>query len=153
MVNSRVLQVQVFDGLGRKTVEQADAGDIVALVGLETVDIGDTLCDPLNPVALEAQEIEPPTLTMMFTVNDAPFVGKEGKYVTTRNLRDRLMKEMESNVALKVEEMGEKAIRRGFGLYLVRTLVDHYGGRVWVEDRVPGNPSIGTRFVVLLPAA
>lgn len=103
-ITSRVQQVQVFDGLGRRTVEQAEAGDIVALVGLESVDIGDSICDPANPQPLAAQEIEPPTLTMLFSVNDSPFAGKEGKYVTSRNLRERLFKELESNVALKVEE-------------------------------------------------
>jgi len=103
-MTSRVQQVQVFDGLGRRTVEQADAGDIVALVGLDSVDIGDSICDPANPQPLAAQEIEPPTLTMLFSVNDSPFAGREGKYVTSRNLRERLFKELESNVALKVEE-------------------------------------------------
>ncbi len=107
-IASRVQQVQVFDGLGRKNVEDASAGDIVALVGLESVDIADSICDPVDPQPLEATEIEPPTLTMMFSVNDSPFVGKEGKYVTSRNLRERLFKELESNVALKVEETGNK---------------------------------------------
>ena len=107
-IKTKVQQVQSFEGLGRKNIEESAAGDIVALIGLESVDISDTICDPLNPVALEAQEIEPPTLTMMFSVNDSPFVGKEGKYVTSRNLRERLFKELESNVALKVEETGQK---------------------------------------------
>jgi GTP-binding protein len=107
-IKSRVQQVQVFEGLGRKNVEEVAAGDIVALVGLESVDIGDTIADPVNPQPLEAQEIEPPTLTMMFSVNDSPFAGKEGKYVTSRNLRERLTKELESNVALKVEETENK---------------------------------------------
>ena len=66
LVKSKVQQLQVFDGLGRKNAEDADAGDIVALIGLESVDIGDTICDPLDPHPLEATEIEPPTLTMMF---------------------------------------------------------------------------------------
>ncbi len=105
---SKVQQLQVFDGLGRKNVDQAEAGDIVALIGLESVDIGDSICDLLNPQPLEVTEIEPPTLTMMFSVNDSPFVGKEGKYVTSRNLRERLDKELESNVALKVEETDKK---------------------------------------------
>jgi len=100
--------VQLFDGLGRKNVEGAEAGDIVALVGLESVDISDSICDPIDPKPLEATEIEPPTLTMMFSVNDSPFVGKEGKYVTSRNIRERLFKELESNVALKVEETAVK---------------------------------------------
>jgi GTP-binding protein len=107
-VKSKVQQVQVFDGLGRSDVEEASAGDIVALVGLESVDIADSICDALNPQPLTATEIEPPTLTMMFSVNDSPFVGKEGKYVTSRNLRERLFKELESNVALKVEESANK---------------------------------------------
>src|ERR1700722_9418529 len=104
IVKSKVAQVQSFDGLGRKNVEEAEAGDIVALIGLESVDISDSICDPLNPQPLEFQDIEPPTLTMMFSVNDSPFVGKEGKYVPSRNLRERLFKELESNVSLKVLE-------------------------------------------------
>jgi len=107
-VPSRAQQVQVFDGLGRKTVEEASAGDIVALIGLDSVEIGDSICDPLDVQPLEAPEIEPPTLSMMFSVNDSPFAGKEGKYVTSRNLRERLFKELESNVALRVEETQEK---------------------------------------------
>jgi GTP-binding protein len=99
---------QVFDGFGRKNAEEAAAGDIVALIGLDSVDISDSICDAMNPQPLEPEEIEPPTLTMMFSVNTSPFVGKEGKYVTSRNLRERLMKELESNVALKVEESEEK---------------------------------------------
>ena len=107
-VKSKIGQVRVFDGFGTKDVEQAEAGDIVALVGLEAVDINDSICDALKPEPLEAQEIEPPTLTMLFTVNDSPFAGREGKYVTSRNLRERLYKELQSNVALKVEESGNK---------------------------------------------
>jgi GTP-binding protein len=107
-IKSKVQQLQVFDGLGRKNADSAEAGDIVALVGLDTVDIGDTIADFQNPQPLEATEIEPPTLTMMFKVNDSPFAGKEGKYVTSRNLRERLFKELESNVALKVEETENK---------------------------------------------
>ena len=108
VVKTRAQQVQVFDGLGRKTVEEAAAGDIVAIIGLDSVDIGDSICDFLNPQPLEGTDIEPPTLTMMFSVNDSPFAGREGKYVTSRNLRERLMKELESNVALKVEETENK---------------------------------------------
>jgi GTP-binding protein len=107
-VKSKVAQVTSYEGLGRKNVEEAAAGDIVALIGLESVDISDSICDPINPIPLDFQDIEPPTLTMMFSVNDSPFVGKEGKYVTSRNLRERLDKELESNVALKVEESGNR---------------------------------------------
>src|SRR3954469_2102120 len=107
-VKSKVQQLQVFDGFGRKDAAEAAAGDIVALIGLESVDIGDSICDPMNVQPLDAEEIEPPTLTMMFSVNDSPFCGKEGKYVTSRNLRERLFKELESNVALKVAEAENK---------------------------------------------
>ncbi len=104
IVKTKVQQVQAYEGLGRKNIEEASAGDIVSLIGLDSVDINDTICEVANPIALESQDIEPPTLTMMFSVNDSPFVGKEGKYVTSRNLRERLFKELESNVALKVTE-------------------------------------------------
>jgi GTP-binding protein len=104
IVKTKVQQVQAYEGLGRKNVEESSAGDICSLIGLDSVDINDTICDVANPIALESQDIEPPTLTMMFSVNDSPFVGKEGKYVTSRNLRERLFKELESNVALKVKE-------------------------------------------------
>jgi GTP-binding protein len=108
MVKTKAQQVQVFDGLGRKNAEEASAGDIVAVIGLDSIDIGDTICDISDPKPLEAQDVEPPTLTMMFKVNDSPFCGKEGKYVTSRNIRERLMKELESNVALKVTEAENK---------------------------------------------
>ena len=126
-VKSKVVQVRVFDGFGTKDVEQAEAGDIVALIGLEGVDINDSICDPLKPEPLEAQEIEPPTLTMLFTVNDSPFAGREGKYVTSRNLRERLMKELQSNVALKVEESGNKDsfIVSGRGLLHLGVLIEN----------------------------
>jgi GTP-binding protein len=101
---TKVQEVHVFEGFGRKKIEEAAAGDIVALVGLEKVDIGNTVCQTDNVIPLEQSDVEPPTLVMMFSVNDSPFVGREGKFVTSRNLRDRLMRELESNVALKVEE-------------------------------------------------
>jgi GTP-binding protein len=107
-VKSKVPQLQVFDGFGRKNAEEAYAGDIVAIIGLESVDISDSICDFANPQALEPEDVEPPTLTMMFSVNDSPFCGKEGKYVTSRNIRERLFKELEANVALKVEEAENK---------------------------------------------
>jgi GTP-binding protein len=127
MIKSKLQQLQAFEGLGRKNIDDAAAGDIVALIGLESVDIGDTICEATNPQPLQAQEVEPPTLTMMFSVNDSPFVGKEGKYVTSRNLRERLFKELESNVALKVEETGQKDAFRvsGRGLLHLGILIEN----------------------------
>src|SRR5439155_6476789 len=108
MVKRKMPQLQVFDGYGRKNAEESAAGDIVAIIGLESVDISDSICDFANPQALEPEDIEPPTLTMMFSVNDSPFCGREGKYVTSGNLRERLFKELEAKVALKVEEAENK---------------------------------------------
>jgi GTP-binding protein len=126
-VKSKLQQLQVFDGFGRKNADDAAAGDIVALIGLDGVDISDTICDAQNPHPLEAEEVEPPTLTMMFSVNTSPFVGKEGKFVTSRNLRERLMKELESNVALKVEESEEKGAFKvsGRGLLHLGILIEN----------------------------
>jgi len=99
----RVKQLFRFDGLGREEVDHIDVGDICAVVGLEKVDIGDTLADPENPVALPAVHVDEPTLHMTFRINDGPFAGQEGKYVTSRHLRERLDKELQSNVALRVD--------------------------------------------------
>ncbi len=85
------------------------AGDIVAIAGFDDISIGETLTDPVNPIHLEPVSIEPPTIKMTFGVNTSPFAGKEGKFVTSRNLRDRLYKELEINVALKVEPSEEGA--------------------------------------------
>jgi GTP-binding protein len=108
LVKAKVGQLQSFDGFGKKNIDEASAGDIVALIGLEGVDMGDCVCDPVDPKPLKPLDVEPPTLTMLFSVNDSPFCGREGKYVTSRNIRERLYKELESNVALKVEETGGK---------------------------------------------
>jgi GTP-binding protein len=126
-VKSRVQQVQSFEGMGRVNVETAEAGDVVALIGLESVDIQDSICAPEDPQPMDFEDVEPPTLTMMFSVNDSPFVGKEGKYVTSRNLRERLFKELESNVALKVEETGKKDAFRvsGRGLLHLGILIEN----------------------------
>ena len=99
--------VLVFDKLGRTEVESAEAGDIVAIVGLGAVDIGDTIADPEHPVALPRIEVDEPTLSMLFTVNDSPLTG-EGQYLTSRHLKERLDRELESNVALRVEPTDER---------------------------------------------
>jgi len=100
--------VHLFDKLGRVEVEEAQAGDIVALVGLKDPEIGDTIASPDDAVALERISVDEPTLSMVFTINSSPFAGVDGKYVTSRHVRERLMRELESNVALRVEETGDK---------------------------------------------
>ena len=108
VVKTKVDQVQLFDNLGRTDAEEASAGDIVALVGLPEPSIGDTVADVDQPVALERVEVDEPTLSMKFTINSSPLAGQHGKYVTSRNLRERLMRELQSNVALRIEETDEK---------------------------------------------
>ncbi len=100
---SKITALSMYDGLKQVEVEDAQAGDIVAVAGFDDIHIGDVLTDPQNPVQLPAVDIEPPTIKMTFGVNTSPFAGREGKFVTSRNLRDRLIKELETNVALKVE--------------------------------------------------
>ncbi len=101
-IDSTVKQLLTFDRLGRIETDMVTAGDICAVVGLEGIDIGDTIADIDNPVALPPITIDEPTLDMLFRINDSPFCGQEGTFVTSRQLRDRLMKELESNVALRV---------------------------------------------------
>jgi GTP-binding protein len=101
-VEATIKQLYGFERLGRVEVNEVGAGDICAVVGLEDVDIGDTIADLENPVALPPIKVDEPTLEMVFRINDSPFCGTEGTYVTSRQLRDRLMKELESNVALRV---------------------------------------------------
>ncbi|MEZ6122243.1 MAG: translational GTPase TypA [Planctomycetaceae bacterium] len=104
----KVDQVQLFSNLGRVDTEEAHAGDIVALTGLIDPMIGDTVADVLNPIALERIPVDEPTLSMKFTINSSPLAGKDGKFVTSRNLRERLTRELQSNVALRVEETDDK---------------------------------------------
>ncbi|KGN02970.1 GTP-binding protein TypA [Clostridium novyi A str. 4570] len=102
--NVKVSNLYVYNGLKREEVEEAKLGDIVAVSGIADINIGETIADVTNPEAVSFVEIDEPTLSMYFMVNDSPFAGKEGDYVTSRHLRDRLMKELETNVSLKVEE-------------------------------------------------
>ncbi|HYF39707.1 MAG TPA: GTP-binding protein, partial [Gemmatimonadales bacterium] len=101
---NRVTRLYTFDGLNRVEVEQAEAGDIVALSGFESIEIGKTFTSPDVPERLEGIAVEEPTISVDFIVNNSPFAGREGKYVTSRQLRDRLFRELERNVALRVEE-------------------------------------------------
>ncbi|MCC6418588.1 MAG: translational GTPase TypA [Gemmataceae bacterium] len=107
-VDDQVAQLYTFDRLGRIETDEVGAGDICAVVGIDGVDIGDTLADIDQPVALPPIRVDEPTLDMIFRINDSPFAGQDGTYVTSRQLRDRLMKELESNVALRVVPSEDK---------------------------------------------
>ena len=102
IVKSRVKELQIFEGLGRAKVSEVRAGDICAVVGIEGFEIGDTIADFENPEQLEVIHIDEPTMNMLFTINNSPFFGKEGKFVTSRHISDRLQKELEKNLALRV---------------------------------------------------
>jgi len=102
--NARVLQIMGYMGLNRVEVPEASAGDIICVTGIDSLHISDTLCDPKNPDPLPALSIDEPTVSMTFQVNTSPFAGQDGKYVTTRNIRDRLERELLHNVALRVED-------------------------------------------------
>lgn len=101
---AKIGKVLIFDGLRRRSVPEAYAGDIVCLAGLEDVNIGDSICDPEHPEPLPFVSIDEPTIAMSFSVNDSPFAGQEGKYVTSRHIRERLFHETERNVAMRIEE-------------------------------------------------
>lgn len=100
----RVKELYVFEGMGKKRVTEVIAGDLCAVVGLEDFNIGDTIADVDNPEALPVISVDEPTMSMLFSINNSPFFGKDGKFVTSRHLRDRLMKETEKNLALRVED-------------------------------------------------
>ncbi|MFM1857975.1 MAG: translational GTPase TypA [Bacteroidota bacterium] len=104
---SRVRELYVFEGMGKKRVTEVMAGDLCAVVGVEDFNIGDTIADAENPEALPVISVDEPTMNMLFSINNSPFFGKDGKFVTSRHLRDRLMKEMEKNLALKVQDTDE----------------------------------------------
>jgi GTP-binding protein len=101
--NAKITRLYAFENIHRTEVDELNAGDIGAIAGIEEVDIGDTIASPLNPAPLPFTDVDEPTITMNFMVNNAPFAGREGKYVTTRHLSERLSKELKSNVSLRVE--------------------------------------------------
>jgi GTP-binding protein len=111
LVKGKISKLIGFLGLQRMEIETAEAGDIVAFAGLETVDVGDTICDPVNPVALDPMHVEEPTLSVIFSVNNSPLAGQEGKYVTSNKIQERLEAEMTTNVAMKLERIGEGKFR------------------------------------------
>ncbi len=123
----RISQLYRFEGLGRVEVDEIIAGDLCAIVGLTKVDIGDTLADANNPVALPPVMVDEPTLTMVFKINTSPFAGQEGEYVTSRQLKDRLDRELQSNVALRVEPgtTSDEFIVSGRGLLHLGILLEN----------------------------
>ncbi len=123
---SRIKEVFIFEGLGRKKVEEVQTGDICAVVGIEGFEIGDTIADFENPEGLKAIAIDEPTMSMLFTINDSPFFGKDGKFVTSRHIKDRLTKELEKNLALRVNDTGsaDKFLVYGRGVLHLSVLIE-----------------------------
>ncbi|HET9056994.1 MAG TPA: translational GTPase TypA [Chitinophagaceae bacterium] len=122
----RVKELYVFEGMGKKKVQEVMAGDLCAVVGLEDFNIGDTIADAENPEGLPVISVDEPTMNMLFSINNSPFYGKDGKFVTSRHLRDRLMKETEKNLALRVEdsEGGDSFIVYGRGILHLGILIE-----------------------------
>ena len=115
IIKSRIKNLYVFEGFGRKEVEQVEAGEICAIFGVDGFEIGDTIADFEAPEALPSIAIDEPTMSMVFTINDSPFFGKEGKFVTSRHINDRLQKELERNLALRVEQTDSADTFRVYG--------------------------------------
>ena len=126
IVKSKIKELLVFDGLGRKKVEQVVAGDLCAIVGLDDFEIGDTVAEIESPEGLPTIAIDEPTMSMLFTINDSPFFGKEGKFVTSRHIKDRLERELERNLAMRLEETdtADKFIVYGRGVLHLSVLIE-----------------------------
>ncbi|HBY69908.1 MAG: translational GTPase TypA [Flavobacteriaceae bacterium] len=125
-VKSRIKELHTFEGLGRIKVQEVQAGDICALVGLEGFEIGDTIADFENPEALKTIAIDEPTMSMLFTINDSPFFGKDGKFVTSRHIKERLERELEKNLALRVQptDSADKFMVFGRGVLHLSVLIE-----------------------------
>ena len=127
LVKSKIKELHTFEGLGRKKVQSVSSGDICAVVGLEGFEIGDTICDFDNPEPLPPIAIDEPTMSMLFTINDSPFFGREGKFVTSRHIQDRLTRELDKNLALRVrktENEDGKWIFSGRGVLHLSVLIE-----------------------------
>jgi len=126
IVKSKIKELHIFEGLGRKKVDEVQAGDICAIVGLEGFEIGDTIADFDNPEGLKTIAIDEPTMSMLFTINDSPFFGKDGKFVTSRHIKERLQKELEKNLALRLEETdsADKFMVFGRGVLHLSVLIE-----------------------------
>ncbi|WP_425427888.1 translational GTPase TypA [Aureitalea marina] len=125
-LKSRIKELHTFEGLGRKKVQQVEAGDICALVGLEGFEIGDTVADAQEPEGLATIAIDEPTMSMLFTINDSPFFGKDGKFVTSRHIKERLERELEKNLALRVQatDSADKFMVFGRGVLHLSVLIE-----------------------------
>ncbi|MEG1498856.1 MAG: translational GTPase TypA [Bacteroidales bacterium] len=116
MMKEKIKELYIFEGLGKVKIKTpVEAGEICAVMGLDTFDIGDTITDANNPEALKPIAVDEPTMSMLFTINNSPFFGKDGKYVTSRHIRERLFKELEKNLALRVEETGSPDVLLVYG--------------------------------------
>ena len=126
ITKARIKELNLFDGLGRKEVQEVKAGDICAIIGLENFEIGDTVADAQEPEALPTIAIDEPTMSMLFTINDSPFFGKDGKFVTSRHIKDRLEKELERNLAMRLEntDSADKFIVFGRGVLHLSVLIE-----------------------------
>ena len=127
MERTRIKELHTFEGMHHAKTQQVESGDICAIIGLERFEIGDTICDSEQPEPLPAITIDEPTMSMLFTINDSPFFGKEGKYVTSRHIYDRLQKELEKNLALRVSAFGDstdKWIVSGRGVLHLSVLIE-----------------------------
>jgi len=126
IMKSRIKELYTFEGLGKTKVESAEAGDICAVFGLEDFEIGDTIADFENPEGLTPIKVDEPTISMLFTINNSPFFGKEGKYVTSRHIRERLEKELEKNLALRLEDTDspESILVYGRGILHLSVLIE-----------------------------
>ena len=125
-VKTKIKELMVFEGLGKKKVERVECGEICALVGIEGFEIGDTVCDSENPEPLPPIKIDEPTMSMLFTINNSPFFGKDGKYVTSRHIKERLDHELEKNLALRVEpgQNADSFIVYGRGVLHLSVLIE-----------------------------
>ena len=124
---TKIKELHTFDGMGHQRTDQVDCGDICAVIGLEKFEIGDTICDLENPEPLPPIAIDEPTMSMLFTINDSPFFGREGKFVTSRHINDRLQKELEKNLALRVEQFEDstdKWVVSGRGVLHLSVLIE-----------------------------
>jgi len=126
IIRSRIKELFLFEGLGKKSVSSAASGEICGVVGIEGFDIGDTIADFENPEPLDPISIDEPTMSMLFAINDSPFYGQDGKFVTSRHLRDRLTKELEKNLALRLEETdsSDKFVVYGRGVLHLAVLIE-----------------------------